>query len=314
MTFTPSRRIAALGGWCLVTVVAVPSLSACAARPRSSPQTHQVAGGAEDVFANAYIIEGEVGLVVVDALLTRHGSRTLRQRAAAFRKPVLAIVITHGHPDHYGGVAQLVEGLTAAPVVALAGVAAEIRRDDAMKGARLKTLGIDWAELRIFPTVIANHSVDFTYSDISLTPIDVGEAESDHDSVWVLRTATGEHAFVGDLMMNGVHAYTADAHTGRWLDALARVQARLAKALRIYPGHGQPGGMDLFRTQTQYLETFRAEVRELSGGRRSLSANEVYELEMRMVRFLGHDRMARWIHEGASPVAQEINGSASVVR
>lgn len=73
-------------------------------------------------------------------------------------------------------------------------------------------------------------------------------------------------------------------------------------------------GMDRFRTQTQYLETFRAEVRELSGGRPSLSAKEVDELEMRMVCFLGHDRMARWIQEGANPVAQEINGSASIVR
>jgi hypothetical protein len=107
------------------------------------------------------------------------------------------------------------------------------------------------------------------------------------------------------------NAYIIEGESGL---AVIDAQARLATANRIYPGHGQPGGIDLFRAQPQYLETFRAEVRELSGGRPSLSATEGRALEMRMVRFRGHDRMARWIQEGANPVAQEITGSASAVR
>lgn len=58
-----------------------------------------------------------------------------------------------------------------------------------MKGARLKTLGIDRAERRAFPNITASQNVTLTFGDISLTSLDVSEAESDHDSVWILRTA-----------------------------------------------------------------------------------------------------------------------------
>jgi glyoxylase-like metal-dependent hydrolase (beta-lactamase superfamily II) len=299
------------GIWRLIAAVgASVLLSRCARPPAAFPQIHQVAGSAEEVFANAYIIEGESGLVVVDALLTRSGSRALRQRVDALHKPLRAVVITHGHPDHYGGVAQLVQGLDATPVIALAGVDSVIRRDDAMRGERLKALGIDWPERRTFPNRTAGRGAVLTFDDIALMPIEVGEAESDHDSMWILRTGDGDHAFVGDLVMNGVHAYTADAHTGGWLAALTRAQATLARAIRIHPGHGPPGGTELLRAQARYLETFRAEVRAFAAGDSSLSDDHVRELEARMVRFLGHDRMSRWIQEGANPVAREVSRTA----
>src|SRR5262245_5809881 len=109
--------------------------------------------------------------------------------------------------------------------------------------------------------------------------------------------------------MNGVQAYTADAHTGPWLAALAALEPRVTTAARVYPGHGEPGGVELLRRQTRYLEAFRTEVRQLTASQSALSAAQIRELETRMVRFLGHERMARWIHEGANPVAQELRAA-----
>ncbi|MGH8187313.1 MAG: MBL fold metallo-hydrolase, partial [Steroidobacteraceae bacterium] len=82
------------------------------------PVIHRVDGGAGEMFANAYIIEGRSGLVVVDSFLSRKASRSLSERARDFNKPILALVVTHGHPDHYGGIAQVVAGSSAIPVVA----------------------------------------------------------------------------------------------------------------------------------------------------------------------------------------------------
>lgn len=294
------RRVtAAIGTLCLSF--------ACTAEQANNPRIHRVAGGADEVFANAYIIEGESGLVVVDALLTRSGSRALRRRVDALGKPLLAVLVTHGHPDHYGGVTQLVAGLDATPVVALTGVDRVIRRDDALKGQRLKALGIDWAERRTFPNVIVNGAVELTFGDISLESMDLGPAESDHDSGWVLHVGNTEHVFVGDLVMNGVHAFTADANTGPWIEALARLDERLTRDARLYPGHGEPGPRELLGTQIDYLTKFRAEVQALAAGRPFLSADQIRELETRMVHFVGHDRMVRWIHEGATPIAEELS-------
>lgn len=300
------RLMVALRPHWALTIALSPLVSACAIAPTNPPTVHRFAGGPDEMYANAYIIEGESGTVVVDALLTRTASRELRKRVDAFDKPLQAVVATHGHPDHYGGITQLVDGLDDVTVVAIRGVDRVIRRDDALKGRRLAAFGIDWAETRTFANVVVDGGQRLSFGDITLVPIDIGEGESHHDSVWILSTADGDHAFVGDLVMEGVHAYTADGHTGAWLRALRDLEHRLESADRIYPGHGAPGGPELLGMQASYLEAFREEVRDLAAGRPRLTERQAAELQRRMVEVSGHDRVARWILEGADSVAGEL--------
>src|SRR5689334_13972706 len=95
----------------------------------SSPLVHRFAGQAAGTPVNAYLVEGLAGVVAVDATLTVSDGRGLRGRVDALGKPLLGVVLTHAHPDHYGGLVELVRGLDV-PVVATRGVAEAIRRDD----------------------------------------------------------------------------------------------------------------------------------------------------------------------------------------
>src|SRR5262245_5480487 len=168
MRSTSCYRLLAAIRWSVAVALATWSLPAArAAEPVMVPRIHQVPGDPGELFANAYIVEGKSGLVVIDALLTRSGSLQLRRRVDAFGKSLLAVIVTHGHPDHYGGITSLVEGRKNTPVVAINGVDAIIRRDDAMKGQRLRAFGIDWATTRTFPNVIAIGSVRLTFGDIT---------------------------------------------------------------------------------------------------------------------------------------------------
>jgi alkyl sulfatase BDS1-like metallo-beta-lactamase superfamily hydrolase len=57
-------------------------------------------------IANMTIVEGGTGLIVIDTLLTVDAARQAIELYYAHRprKPVVAVVYTHSHGDHYGGV------------------------------------------------------------------------------------------------------------------------------------------------------------------------------------------------------------------
>jgi len=75
-----------------------------------APLIHTFTSGEQGIFANAYIIETQNGLVAVDATLTVSESKSLKNRIDSINKPLLAILLTHAHPDHVAGVTNLVRG------------------------------------------------------------------------------------------------------------------------------------------------------------------------------------------------------------
>src|SRR5262245_56464215 len=97
------------------------------------PVIHCHVGGDSDVLANAYLIETDTGVIAVDATMTVAESEKLRAQLESLRKPLLAVLITHGHPDHYGGITGLVKN-DKVPIVSTQEVDRIIRRDDAGKG------------------------------------------------------------------------------------------------------------------------------------------------------------------------------------
>ena len=57
-----------------------------------SPPIHRHASSPEGALVNAYLVEGESGVVAVGSTLTVSDSRALRGRLEAFGKPLLAVL------------------------------------------------------------------------------------------------------------------------------------------------------------------------------------------------------------------------------
>ncbi|MEO7729952.1 MAG: MBL fold metallo-hydrolase [Kofleriaceae bacterium] len=239
------------------------------ARP-PAPIVHQVAASDAGLGVNCYLVEGAHGVVAIDSALTISDGKALRARLDALGKPLLAVLLTHGHPDHYNGVGALVAGHPV-PVYATAPVGKVIRDDDRAKEVQWKPVFKDeWPPARVFPDHVAKDGERLVFDGMTFVAHELGPAESHADSYWELRGAQLV-VFVGDEVLAGSHAYTNDGHTAAWLNNLDRLARELKGVARVYPGHGASGDASLFAWERAYLAAYRAEVDQLRAGGTALT-------------------------------------------
>jgi glyoxylase-like metal-dependent hydrolase (beta-lactamase superfamily II) len=226
---------------------------------------HRYQAGGGGVPVNAYLVEGASGLVAVDATLTVSDGRALRALADGLGKPLLGVVVTHPHPDHYGGLVELVRDLEV-PCFATAGVIEVARGDDAGKEQILRPMfGDEWASERAFPDTPVADGETIELGDMALTVTDLGPGESPHDSVWTLE---GEQTvFSADLAYNRMHCYLADGYWAEWLANIDRLLRELAAQVSLRPGHGEACGAEALAWQRGYLETVLGAMRAADWGR-----------------------------------------------
>jgi glyoxylase-like metal-dependent hydrolase (beta-lactamase superfamily II) len=223
------------------------------------PLTHRIESQVAGTPVNAYLVEGERRLVAIDGTLTVSGGRAVRERIEAIGKPLAALLVTHAHPDHYGGAVEVIAG-SEAPIVATAGVDAAIRRDDEDKEAILRPMfGGEWPTERAFPTQLVEPGAELSFGDIELAVRDLGPGESPHDSMWFLGEDRST-VFCGDQGYNHMHCYLADGHWESWLANLGSLAAELPDGVALMPGHGDQAGRELLDWQRGYIHRFVAAV------------------------------------------------------
>lgn len=203
---------------------------------------------------NAYLVETPGGVVAVDSTLTVSDARALRTRADDLDKPLKAVLITHAHPDHYAGAAELV-GSDEIPIIAAKGVDEVIRRDDEVKEAVIGPMfGDEWPRQRRFPNQTMSDGNSISFDGVSFTLMDLGPGESPHDSVWLV----GDErlvAFAGDTAYQHMHCYLADGYWEAWRANIGRLRTELAPAAELHFGHGDPAASP-FDWQEGYISAF----------------------------------------------------------
>jgi glyoxylase-like metal-dependent hydrolase (beta-lactamase superfamily II) len=279
-------------------------------RRRMTATVHTYRSAETGLFVNSYLVEGQDGVVAVDAPLLRSDGRAFRARFEALSKPLLAVLITHPHPDHYNTVTDLLAG-TDVPVVALADVASEIAEKDEAKRAQWGPIfGDEWPAEATLPNRMLADEESVEFGDLRFTAWDFGPCESASETAWLL--GDGELAFVGDLAFNGTHAYLADGHTTAWMAAIDRAEEALAGVRTLYVGHGAPTVPAALADQRRYLLMAREAVARAAGGRAELSADEAQGVATLMERYLPGAPLSWLVAAGASAVATELahDGSA----
>jgi len=211
------------------------------------------------VANSSTLIHGERDAVLVDTLLTTEQSKTLSDWVVASGKNLTAIYITHGHGDHFFGLASLLERFPRAKAVATPEVVRAMRE-------QLTPAWIDNFWRRLFPGDIPDRLLvaeplqgdDLELEGRKLVPINAGRTDTAHSTC--LHVPSIGLIVAGDVVYNGIHPFLGETDTQsrlEWISTLDKLEALNPKA--VIAGHKVPENDDdprIIAETRRYLRDF----------------------------------------------------------
>lgn len=211
---------------------------------------HTYTAPSEGWTVNSHIIELADQLIAIDAQYMMTFAAEVVDFAGTVGKPITRLYITHFHPDHLLGAAAFNVPIYALPEVA----------------AKIQVIGdvIAREEHEKHSSAIPDHA-----KIPSETVLPGEEMIGGTPFIFMeLRHAETEHALVvglprqgilitQDLLYNRVHVFLGEKSFATWHEALDLYET--FPYVNILPGHGAPGGKELFGQMREYLTLAKKE-------------------------------------------------------
>lgn len=268
---------------------------------------HMLTSPGVSFFTNGYLIEAADGVVAIDTFMTVSDAKAQRALLDSLNKPLIAIIISHGHPDHYNGNSVMLAGFDNVPVISSQGIHDCIRDTVDAKEIKWKPFfGADWPSEKVLPNQIIHDGSRLTLAGLPFCFTELGAAESNSDMYFTV----GERpsvVFAGDVVFNQMHGFMNDGHSQQWLQVLHRLNRQLNHLHWLFTGHGLPGEpAQLINQQIQYIQDYQRHVINLGQGAKQLNPEQKTQLTAAMTQAYPDYQLTGFIQAGADAVAAEM--------
>ena len=211
------------------------------------------------VANSSTLIYGERDAVLVDTFLTTEQSQTLLERVVASGKNLTAIYVTHGHGDHFFGLASLLERFPHARAVAIPEVVKAMQE-------QCSPASLDHFWRRLFPGQIPDRLLvaepleenELELEGHRLIAVNTGRTDTAHSTC--LHVPSIGLIVGGDVVYNGIHPYLAETDTQSRLEWIATLdELESLKPRATVAGHKVPENDDdpaIIGETRQYIRNF----------------------------------------------------------
>ena len=226
---------------------------------------------------NLYWIETDEGIILVDAGRFLSQARYALDEILAVNKPILGILITHPHTDHYGGLPVFAEAaIDNVPIYASEITYNDLKTDaQGFIEARNQLHGNDFPDKDAIPlpNQIVKTGDTIELGGLTFEVIDLPNNETITTTLYYLPQQNA--LFAGDFVVNQTIPFLGDGFSDNWLSQLRSLLSKIPPKTTIYHGHGEPAEAEiLISEQIAYIKIVRSLVAETLKGDREVSASE----------------------------------------
>ncbi|MER3390691.1 MAG: hypothetical protein RJQ01_11755 [Microcella sp.] len=210
---------------------------------RDGLTVHTYIAPAEGYEATTHLLEFATQLIVIDAQYDAGHAAEAFLHAQSLRKPITRVYVSHDHPDHWRGAATF-----EAPIYSLAATRDSIAAAVQALAASADEGADEVPGREVVPERIVTVG-DEVIDGVTVTFDDVRNAES--ATLLVVSVESIGLVFAQDLVFNNLHMFIAEGNLQGWAEAISAFKARGFSV--ILPGHGAPGGTELYDYVLDYL-------------------------------------------------------------